>query len=69
MQDLAGAVHDVAGPDRRHRASALDLAAAAGDDEELFLRVAVGRMDGSLEIYDAATGQALTRAMSKAEVK
>jgi hypothetical protein len=41
-------------------------AAAAFLDND---RVAVGRMDGSLDIYDAQTGRTLTPAMQKAEVK
>jgi WD40 repeat protein len=44
-----------------------DWAAAAAflDDE----RVAIGRMDGSLDIYDAQTGRAITPAVLKADVK
>ena len=44
MQDVAGAVHDGAGPDLRDLAVALDFAGAVGDDQEFLFRVPMRRM-------------------------
>ena len=56
MQDVAGAVHDGAGPDLRDPAVALDFPGAVGNDEEFLFRVPMRGMGRCAGIQNGHAG-------------